>query len=82
MTTYVSYSLPIGAQATGADGVGYQEDAITVDGLATNSTGVVELRVDVSTITTMTRKDIEVIMEAFERRLQGALYGSKDFGMI
>ena len=82
MTTYVSYSLPIGAQATGANGVGYQEDAITVGTLATSTTGVVELRVDTSTVTTMTRKDIEVVMEAFERRLQGALYGATDFGMI
>lgn len=82
MTTYVSYSLKQGAQATGADGVGYQEDAITVGTLATNTTGVVELRVDTSTVTTLTRREIDLILQAFRRRLVGQIYGGTDFGMI
>jgi hypothetical protein len=82
MTTYASYSLPIGQESVGNAGTGYMEDNITVGTLATNSTGVVELRVDVSTVANMTRKDIELIIQAFRRRLNGARFGAADFGLL
>jgi hypothetical protein len=81
MTTYVSYSLPQGAQAT-SDGKGYAEDAISVGTLSTNATSTVELRVDVSTVTTLTRREIDLILQAFRRRLIGDRFGASDFGMI
>jgi hypothetical protein len=38
--------------------------------------------VDVSTVTTLTRREIDLILQAFRRRLIGERFGASDFGMI
>lgn len=73
----VSYALTFG-EATGANGVGYAEDAITVATSAPGSTSTIEIRVDLTTAPT--RKDIRLALMAMIRRLEGERFN--DFGTI
>lgn len=75
----VSYALTFG-EATGANGVGYNEDAITLGTSAPGATSTIELRVDLTTAPT--RKDICLAVYAFLRRIEGGRFGPSDFGTV
>lgn len=74
----VSYQLQPGTEATGANGVGFMEDAIAIGAAAPTTAGNVELRVDLANAPT--RKDICNVLYAFLRRIEGQRFN--DFGNI
>ena len=59
--------------------VDYAEDVFTVDTQAPNA-GDVELRVNLTNVTS--RKQVLVILEAIERRLEGARFGNSDLQAV
>lgn len=68
----VSYQLTPGVEASGANGIGFAEDAIVLGTAAPTNPGTIELRVDI--VNTPTEQDILMVLKAFVRRIEGARY--------
>lgn len=75
----VSYQLTPGTEAT-SDGKGFYEDSIAVGTAAPTTAGSVELRIDLAN--TPTREQVLQVIEAFERRIEGARFGPSDLASI